>query len=73
MSITQQEQKYIGEIIYAIKENIKQEAWQRRAGYIWLRENMTNKDIIQIMEENDIYTVKEFMQYINEALENGKI
>lgn len=72
MPLSHEEKKHLGEIIYSIKEHIKQESWRRNPGYSWLEERMTNQYILSIMEENDIYTRKEILEYFKQFLEIGE-
>lgn len=73
MSLTREQQYNIGNVLWEIKDYINCKAWEKDSEeYKKIKDKLTTQYILEIMEQESIYTKKEFIQYLETIKETFK-
>jgi len=73
MNLTREQQNNIGNVLWEIKDYINCKVWEKDSEeYKKIKDKLTTQYILEIMEQESIYTKKEFIQYLEATLETFK-
>jgi len=73
MTSKREQQHNIGNVLWEIKDYINCKVWEKDSEeYKKIKDKLTTQYILLIMEKENIYTKKEFIQYLETTLETFK-